>query len=157
MASAGDPAVILCKLEPEEAAAPTPGDPGALGHGHAGRSGGESAAMTDVGRMSVGELVSKVLADEHADVLRQAGPLPTCTRKWSRWKGRHAARNRPNSSGVRVRRRSYPKTRSAVIAGLGASTSRTGLVAISRLTSPSNTAISVWPLADPLLDWEVLT
>jgi hypothetical protein len=26
-----------------------------------------------------------------------------------------------------------------------------------RLTSPSNTAISVWPLADPLLDWEVLT
>jgi transposase-like protein len=28
--------------------------------------------MTDVGRMSVGELVSKVLADEHADVLRQA-------------------------------------------------------------------------------------
>ncbi len=23
--------------------------------------------------------------------------------------------------------------------------------------SPSNTAISVWPLADPLLDWEVLT
>jgi putative transposase len=28
--------------------------------------------MTDVGRMSVGELVGKVLADEHADVLRQA-------------------------------------------------------------------------------------
>jgi putative transposase len=28
--------------------------------------------MTDVGRMSVGELVCKVLADEHADVLRQA-------------------------------------------------------------------------------------
>ena len=27
----------------------------------------------------------------------------------------------------------------------------------ARLTSPSNTAISVWPLADPLLDWEVLT
>jgi hypothetical protein len=26
-----------------------------------------------------------------------------------------------------------------------------------RLTSPSNTAISVWPLADPLLDWEILT
>lgn len=26
-----------------------------------------------------------------------------------------------------------------------------------RLTSPSNTAVSVWPLADPLLDWEVLT
>jgi hypothetical protein len=26
-----------------------------------------------------------------------------------------------------------------------------------RLTSPSNIAISVWPLADPLLDWEVLT
>jgi hypothetical protein len=26
-----------------------------------------------------------------------------------------------------------------------------------RLTSPSNTAGSVWPLADPLLDWEVLT
>jgi hypothetical protein len=26
-----------------------------------------------------------------------------------------------------------------------------------RLTSPSNAAISVWPLADPLLDWEVLT
>jgi transposase InsO family protein len=24
-------------------------------------------------------------------------------------------------------------------------------------TSPSNTATSVWPLADPLLDWEVLT
>ena len=28
--------------------------------------------MTDVGSMSVGELVGKVLADEHADVLRQA-------------------------------------------------------------------------------------
>jgi putative transposase len=28
--------------------------------------------MTDVGRMSVGELVGKVLADEHADVLPQA-------------------------------------------------------------------------------------
>jgi Transposase, Mutator family len=28
--------------------------------------------MTDVGRMSVGELVGKVMADEHADVLRQA-------------------------------------------------------------------------------------
>ncbi len=28
--------------------------------------------MTDVGRMSVGELVGKVLADENADVLRQA-------------------------------------------------------------------------------------
>ena len=28
--------------------------------------------MTDVGRMSVGELVGKVLAEEHADVLRQA-------------------------------------------------------------------------------------
>jgi hypothetical protein len=28
--------------------------------------------MTDVGRMSVGELVGKVLADEHTDVLRQA-------------------------------------------------------------------------------------
>ena len=28
--------------------------------------------MTDVGRMSVGELVGKVLADEHADVLRDA-------------------------------------------------------------------------------------
>src|SRR5215204_5026625 len=28
--------------------------------------------MTDVGRMSVQELVGKVLADEHADVLRQA-------------------------------------------------------------------------------------
>ena len=28
--------------------------------------------MTEVGRMSVGELVGKVLADEHADVLRQA-------------------------------------------------------------------------------------
>ena len=28
--------------------------------------------MTDVGRISVGELVGKVLADEHADVLRQA-------------------------------------------------------------------------------------
>jgi hypothetical protein len=27
----------------------------------------------------------------------------------------------------------------------------------ARLTAPSNTAISVWPLADPLLDWEVLT
>jgi transposase InsO family protein len=27
----------------------------------------------------------------------------------------------------------------------------------ARLTSPSDTAISVWPLADPLLDWEVLT
>ena len=27
----------------------------------------------------------------------------------------------------------------------------------TRLTSPSNTAISVWPLADPLRDWEVLT
>ena len=26
-----------------------------------------------------------------------------------------------------------------------------------RLTSPSNTAMSVWPLADPLRDWEVLT
>ncbi len=26
-----------------------------------------------------------------------------------------------------------------------------------RLTSPSNTAVSVSPLADPLLDWEVLT
>jgi len=25
----------------------------------------------------------------------------------------------------------------------------------ARLTSPSNTAISVWPLADPLLDREV--
>src|SRR5215510_5397808 len=24
-----------------------------------------------------------------------------------------------------------------------------------RLTSPSDTAVSVWPLADPLLDWEV--
>jgi Transposase, Mutator family len=28
--------------------------------------------MTDMGRMSVGELAGKVLADEHADVLRQA-------------------------------------------------------------------------------------
>ena len=28
--------------------------------------------MTDVGRMSVGELVGKVLADEHVDLLRQA-------------------------------------------------------------------------------------
>jgi putative transposase len=28
--------------------------------------------MTDVGRMSVQDLVGKVLADEHADVLRQA-------------------------------------------------------------------------------------
>jgi putative transposase len=28
--------------------------------------------MTDVGRMSVGELVGKVLADEHTDLLRQA-------------------------------------------------------------------------------------
>jgi hypothetical protein len=27
----------------------------------------------------------------------------------------------------------------------------------ARLTSPSNTAISGWPLADPQLDWEVLT
>jgi putative transposase len=31
-----------------------------------------STAMTDVGRMSVQELLGKVLADEHADVLRQA-------------------------------------------------------------------------------------
>ena len=23
--------------------------------------------------------------------------------------------------------------------------------------SPSNTAMSVWPLADPLVDWEVMT
>jgi hypothetical protein len=29
-----------------------------------------STAMTDVGRMSVQELLGKVLADEHADVLR---------------------------------------------------------------------------------------
>jgi hypothetical protein len=28
---------------------------------------------------------------------------------------------------------------------------------LARLTSPSNTAISVRPLTDPLLDWEVLT
>jgi hypothetical protein len=28
--------------------------------------------MTDAGRMSVGELAGKVMADEHADVLRQA-------------------------------------------------------------------------------------
>jgi hypothetical protein len=28
--------------------------------------------MTDVGRMSVQELLGKVLADEHADVLREA-------------------------------------------------------------------------------------
>jgi transposase-like protein len=28
--------------------------------------------MTDVGRMSIQELLGKVLADEHADVLRQA-------------------------------------------------------------------------------------
>jgi hypothetical protein len=28
--------------------------------------------MTDVGRRSVGELVGKVLADEHTDLLRQA-------------------------------------------------------------------------------------
>jgi putative transposase len=28
--------------------------------------------MTDVGRMSVGELIGKVMADEHAQVLRQA-------------------------------------------------------------------------------------
>jgi hypothetical protein len=27
----------------------------------------------------------------------------------------------------------------------------------ARLTSPSDTAIGEWPLADPLLDWEVLT
>ena len=27
--------------------------------------------MIDVGRMSVGELLGKVLADEHADVLRE--------------------------------------------------------------------------------------
>jgi putative transposase len=27
----------------------------------------------------------------------------------------------------------------------------------ARLASPSNTAMSVWPLADPLVDWEVLT
>jgi hypothetical protein len=31
-----------------------------------------STAMTDVGRMSVGELLGKVLADEHADVVRQS-------------------------------------------------------------------------------------
>src|SRR5512132_3464042 len=31
-----------------------------------------STAMTEVGRMSVGELVGKVLADEHTDVLCQA-------------------------------------------------------------------------------------
>jgi hypothetical protein len=36
--------------------------------------------MTDVGRMSVGELVGKVMADEHADVLRQAVAwLPYCS------------------------------------------------------------------------------
>jgi hypothetical protein len=34
--------------------------------------------------------------------------------------------------GVRVRRRSWPKTRSGLTRGLGASTSRTGLLAISR-------------------------
>ncbi|WP_328667389.1 hypothetical protein OG905_10075 [Streptomyces sp. NBC_00322] len=27
----------------------------------------------------------------------------------------------------------------------------------ARLTSPSNTAMSVWPSADPLCDWKVLT
>jgi len=31
------------------------------------------------------------------------------------------------------------------------------LAELARLTSPSNTAISVRPLTDPLLDWEVLT
>jgi len=30
--------------------------------------------MTDVGRMSVGELVAKVPADEHTDVLRKPWP-----------------------------------------------------------------------------------
>jgi hypothetical protein len=35
--------------------------------------------MTDVGRMRVQELVDKVLADEHADVLRQAVGLAGAT------------------------------------------------------------------------------
>jgi hypothetical protein len=39
--------------------------------------------MTDVGRMSVGELVGKVLADEHADVLRDA----VCWRLCCVWSG----------------------------------------------------------------------
>jgi hypothetical protein len=47
-------------------------------------------------------------------------------------KGRHAARNRPNSSRVKVRRRAWPKTCSGSTSRGGASTSRTGLVAISR-------------------------
>jgi hypothetical protein len=36
-------------------------------------SNGRSAAVTDVGRMSVGELLGGVLADAHADVSRNAG------------------------------------------------------------------------------------
>jgi hypothetical protein len=34
---------------------------------------GRSTAMTDVGRMSVGELLGRVLADEHADLSCDAG------------------------------------------------------------------------------------
>jgi hypothetical protein len=39
--------------------------------------------MTDVGRMSVGELVGKVLADEHADVLRLSAYTFTCRSAYS--------------------------------------------------------------------------
>jgi hypothetical protein len=61
MASAGDPAVILCKLEPEEAAAPTPGGPkwpsvtamlADLAEGlHAGRPVGGWQPVVDHGRL----------------------------------------------------------------------------------------------------------
>jgi transposase-like protein len=50
-----------------------------------------------------------------------------------------------------ARRHGCPRRRWAT-GGTGSST-----LSLRRLTSPSNTAISVWPLADPLLDWEVLT
>jgi hypothetical protein len=41
--------------------------------------------MTDVGRMSVGELVGKVLADEHTDVLRQAASWSHAAAAGRRW------------------------------------------------------------------------
>ena len=44
-----------------------------------------------------------------------------------------------------------------VLAELNGELSLAGAARRQRLTSPPDTAISVWPLADPLLDWKVLT
>ena len=61
------------------------------------------------------------------------------------------------STRVRISRTARWAAALAVSRGIVSASGPSTSAHHARLTSPSNTAISVWPLAEPLLDWEVLT